>query len=95
MKSKLILAAFALALTSTFGIAADGDAVSPHNHVAEKGGPSHAKKIASASAKAKSGKAGTSQKQVDKHNHGAEKGDPAHAAGAASDKRSSVGVLYS
>ncbi len=86
MKSRLILAAFVLALTSTFGIATADDAVSPHNHVAEKGGPAHAKKAASASAKAKSVKADASQKQMDKHNHAAEKGGAAHAPGAASDK---------
>lgn len=86
MKSKLILAATALALTSVFGIATADDVASPHNHMAEKSGAVHASKAAPASAKAKSSKVSASEKQADKHNHAAEKGGPAHASGVASDK---------
>jgi type IV secretory pathway TrbL component len=86
MKSKLVIAMFAAVLAGSFGVATAADEAMPsHNHMAEKGGATHASTAASASAK-KAASAKESKKQADKHSHQAEKGGFASSPGAESAK---------
>lgn len=78
MKSKLILAMTAVALTAFFGVSTAEDMTPSHNHMSERGGAVHAKKTNSASAPQAaiegSEKSKAVTKNADKHNHGAERG---------------------